>query len=159
MPPGRGRTRIALRLAPGAVLSMAAPPPLQDVIPSAPLPWRDPLTRLAAGADALGVTLRVYGSLLWQHLTGEQHITAHSDIDLLLRAGHTRQLHAVLMLLQTWQRDTGLRLDGELLLHGERAVAWRELLGTSPQVMLKSATAVALLARTEVLSLLSGTRP
>ena len=123
MPPGRGRTRIALRLAPGAVLSMAAPPPLQDVIPSAPLPWRDPLTRLAAGADALGVTLRVYGSLLWQHLTGEQHITAHSDIDLLLRAGHTRQLHAVLMLLQTWQRDTGLRLDGELLLHGERAVA------------------------------------
>jgi phosphoribosyl-dephospho-CoA transferase len=159
LPPGRGRARIALRMAPGAILSMAAPPPLHDVIPSAPLPWRDPLTRLAAGAGALGVTLQVYGSLLWQHLTGEPHITAHSDIDLLLRAGHAQQLHAALMLLQTWQRDTGLRVDGELLLHDERAVAWRELLGTSPKVMLKSATAVTLVARNEVLSLLSGARP
>ncbi len=159
LPPDRGRARIAFRMAPGAIQLIEAPPPLRGVIRSAPLPWRDPLMRLAAGADALGVTLQVYGSLLWQHLTGEAHITAHSDIDLLFRAVHEQQLHATLKLLQAWQRDTGLCADGELLLHANRAVAWRELLNASPRVMLKSGTAVSLATRSDVLALLSGGHP
>jgi phosphoribosyl-dephospho-CoA transferase len=159
LPPGRGRTRIALRIDPHAVHTLQAPPSLHSVLHSAPHAWREPLTQLASGADALGVTLQVYGSLLWQHLTGEPYITEHSDIDLLFRAGDVQQLQATLALLQAWQKDTGLKADGELLLQDDRAVAWRELLTASPTLMVKSATAVSLATRSEVLSLLSCGHP
>ena len=159
LPPGRGRLRIALRVDQRAVLTIQAPPRLQDVIGSAPRDWHAPLTRLAAETDTLGVTLQVYGSVLWQHLTGQSYVTPHSDIDLLFHANDARQLHALLTLLQTWQRETGRRADGELLLPGGRAVAWRELLGTSHELMVKTTTAIALVPRNDVLPPLTNGHP
>lgn len=164
LPPGRDieggprgdKTRIALCVRPTAVRTQQPPPRLDSVLPSTPPAWRAPLTRLVADTDALGVCLRVYGSLLWQHLTAQPHTTQHSDVDLLFRAHNAQQLHAVLVLLQTWEHDSGVRADGELLLRDGRAVAWRELLRAPEKILVKSADTVALMAHADLLPLLSG---
>ena len=148
--PQRGRERIALTLGHAALCAIQPPPLLTRVTLDAPVAWQAPLRKLAAAAAALQLGLRVYGSFLWQHLTGETYVTERSDVDLLFAARDAGQLQAVLALLPQWERETGLRADGELLLADGSGVAWRELLRTDGMVLVKRIGAVQLLARAEI---------
>ena len=106
-------------------------------------------------ARAAGLVLRVHGSLAWQHLSGEPHVTERSDVDLLVRPRDAAELDAALALLRAHARLGGPRLDGEILLPGDRGVAWRELAGRSERVLVKSGTAVALEPRRGALGALA----
>lgn len=150
LPAGHGCRRIALTLAPEAVVRSAPPPLLNEVVDSAPARWREPLARLSAIARSAQLEPRVYGSLLWQHLTGEWYMHAQSDLDLLLPAAPPRRAWRVLELLREWEQATGLRADGELLLGDGSAVAWRELYGDSAKVLVKSADQARLTARADL---------
>lgn len=148
--PQRGRARIALTLGRDALCDVQAPPLLTRVILDAPPGWQAPLRHLAAAATALQLGLRVYGSLLWQHLTGEAYVTEYSDVDLLFAARDADQLQFTLALLLQWERESGLRADGELLLADGAGVAWRELLRADGMVLVKRTNAVQLLARADI---------
>jgi phosphoribosyl-dephospho-CoA transferase len=151
LPPSRGRARIALRAPATAMLRSRVPLRLAEVLATADLERRPALEQLQADAEALGLVVRVHGSLAWQHLTGEPYLTAASDLDLLLAAGSRWQLSAALRMLQLWERRTGLKADAEMVLPAG-GVAWRELAGGAAQVVAKREASVALLSREEALA-------
>jgi phosphoribosyl-dephospho-CoA transferase len=144
------RARIAVRRA--AVARVAPPPALADVLPSTPFPWRSALAALDRDARAAGLMVRVYGSLLWRHLTGEPHLTATSDVDLLVRVRTAGELGRALALLEARAAQDDPRLDGELVLPGGRGVAWRELAARPARILVKSSEAVELVRLGEALS-------
>jgi phosphoribosyl-dephospho-CoA transferase len=150
-PPGAPVRRIALQVPRNAIARVAPPPLLRDAARSAPAAWRDPLRALDAEARRAGLTLRVHGSLAWQHLSGDGFVTEGSDGDLLVRPRDLAALARALVLLT--RRAAGPpRLDGEVLLPGGRAVAWRELAGGAARVLVKSSDAVALEPRARVMA-------
>ncbi|MFZ6759482.1 malonate decarboxylase holo-[acyl-carrier-protein] synthase [Undibacterium sp. Ji50W] len=97
---------------------------LHTVLVVAPANWQAGLQNLHQQALLAGIKLRVYGSLAMQFLTGQNYLSATSDIDILFRPFHQAQLRAGLALLQEFQQS--LPLDGEIVFPGEAAVAWRE---------------------------------
>lgn len=153
LPPSRGRGRIALKAPARALLGARPPLRLAEVIASAPAERREALEALQAEAQGLAIPLRVHGSLAWQHLTGEDYVTAGSDLDLLIEVGSRWQLGAVLRMLQLWERRTGLIADAELQLPAG-GVAWRELVSGAERVLVKQEAGVALLARGGLLATL-----
>jgi phosphoribosyl-dephospho-CoA transferase len=149
--PARGKLKIPLVISRTALLHSRRPLALDEALCSAPDPWRPSLDALLDGARSLGILLRVYGSLAWQHLTGEPYLTPSSDVDLLWRAGDAEQITAMLQLLDGWQRTSGLIADGELLLADNSGVAWKELAARPRVVLVKHARGVAMRATTDVL--------
>lgn len=147
--------KVALDVAHTAVRYTCPPLPLITVIASAPPPWRPDLTRLATTAHTMGVHLRVYGSLMWQHFSGEPYLTPTSDVDLLWRVADPTTLEKMLAYLLQWERSSGLTADGELLLHDDAAVAWKELLRRPRQLLLKRTSGVELRAYDEALCLIA----
>ncbi|MFZ6723068.1 malonate decarboxylase holo-[acyl-carrier-protein] synthase [Undibacterium sp. Ji49W] len=97
---------------------------LHGVLAVAPVNWQAALQNLHQQALIAGIKLRVYGSLAMQFLTGQNYLSATSDIDILFRPFHQAQLRAGLALLQEFQQL--LPLDGEIVFPGEAAVAWKE---------------------------------
>lgn len=144
LPPAPARERIGFLASAGAVTDSRPPPLLSEVIVGAPPDWRLPLRQLDAQTRALGLELRVFGSLLWQHLTGEPYLTPRSDIDLLIRAPDGDALRAGLAGIASWERACNLRADGELLLPDGSAAAWRELLLERDLVLVKGAAGIGL---------------
>lgn len=142
--PGDGKRRVSLVVDASAVTRVEPPLELGAVIASAPAPWRARLHALDADARAAGVALGIYGSLAWQHLSGEPYVTSSSDVDLLAPAATEAQLHAALSLLGTHAGDREPALDGELLLPGGRAVSWREVLSGGARLLVKSDREVTL---------------
>jgi phosphoribosyl-dephospho-CoA transferase len=145
--PGRwARRRIALAVPQPEIAQRAAFPPASALAPLLSAVQRRPWRALCGGLAACGVAARVYGSHGWQLLTGLDHLRPGSDIDLCIDVDGPAQADAVAVLLQSW--SDGLRLDGELLFAGDRAVAWREWLawraGRTAQVLVKRLDGVAL---------------
>ncbi len=152
MPPSRGKCRIALAVDPAVVSCVRAPLRLRDAVASAPPMWKPALADLLASAAQCGVEFAVYGSLAWQHLSGESFVTSTSDVDLLWTAADPVLLDKVIALLLAWEQRSGLRADGEVLLPDGAAVAWKELLRRPRMLLVKHATGVELRAAAAVLS-------
>lgn len=146
--PGTGERRRVSLIAARADIERSTPlPPLASLVDALPARQRPSLHALAGRSAALGVTPRVYGSLLWQSLSGEPCLRADSDLDLLFDIEDSAALPALLTLLQN--TDSPLRLDGEIRC-GAHAVAWRELAaaldGRGPRrVLAKSDDGIALI--------------
>lgn len=145
--PGRWeRRRIALAVPPSDIAQHDAFPPARALAPLLGTAQRRPWRALCGGLAACGVAACVYGSHGWQLLTGLDHVRPGSDIDLSIVVDSPTQADAVAVLLQSW--SDGLRLDGELVFTGDRAVAWREWLawraGRTARVLVKRLDGVAL---------------
>jgi phosphoribosyl-dephospho-CoA transferase len=147
--PGPGR-RLGLLIGAEAVARRAGPVALRDAIGSAPPAWRDRLRSLDLALGGEGISAGVFGSLAWQHLVRETYLRPASDVDLLVALPDPASPWAV---LERLAEHDGIapRLDGELLLGGWRAVAWRELAARPARLLLKSIDGVALLPLAEAL--------
>jgi phosphoribosyl-dephospho-CoA transferase len=154
LPLSRLRARIGFAVARRAVLRAASPLRLAAVVETAPLEWREALSRIDRDAGALGMPVSVYGSLTWQHLTGEPYLDAGSDVDLLVQPRTRAQLEGALDLLRRWDGFGGLRVDGEVLIGAGRAVAWREMSRGRDRVLVKTDSSVGLEARSLLLGCL-----
>jgi phosphoribosyl-dephospho-CoA transferase len=73
------------------------------------------------------VSPRVFGSLLWEHLTAQPYLTPKSDLDLLWSVADSRSAAGLVEGLQRLDADSPFRLDGELELSDGGGVNWREL--------------------------------
>ena len=151
------KRRIGLHLAPAAVARSAPPPSLQTVIAHAPAAWRARLRQVDVGAEAAGLPVAVYGSLAWEYRCGMAYVRADSDVDLLFDAQAVPPLGPVLDLVVALSADAGTpRLDGELILPGGGAVAWRELARRPDELLVKGVGGPALRPRPSVEALLTG---
>lgn len=155
LPPARGKMKIPLLVERGAVIRTSAPLTLQNALASAPSGWQPPLRDLVDAARRRGIEFRVYGSVAWQHLSGEPYVTPLSDVDLLWATGDAALLANVLSLLDAWQKNTGLRADGEFLLPDGSAVAWKELAVRPRKLLVKRAAGVEMRQADEVHALLA----
>lgn len=115
-----------------------------------PATWRQALAALHSAAKDINISMYVYGSLAWQTATGTTYVTEDSDIDLLVRPISLIQASACLMLLDAASRIAILPLDGEMEFPDGRAVAWKELVSDSKQVLVKTASGVELAAKDSV---------
>ena len=163
LPLAQGKRRVAILIAPEWIADTAAPPFLRDVIPCLPESRRAALVRLVQRADAIDLALRVYGSVAWEALTGRAYLTPASDIDLLLQPSTRGQLAAAIAMLATWEAETGVRADGEILFGDDDAVAWREWMcggrqwkSPSTRVLVKAASGPRLATRGKLLASLPG---
>ena len=153
-PDANGRKhRIGWRITADAVERGSPPLALKAAADALPAHWRSGyalLQQLAVGLD-----LRVYGSLAWQALTSLQSLTDHSDIDILFRPVSRHQLHAGLALLSG--PEHGLPLDGEIMFpHGD-AVSWKEWRSAGAagaRVLVKTMTSVRLADPADLLATL-----
>jgi phosphoribosyl-dephospho-CoA transferase len=152
--PAQGKRRVAIEVPLRAIDKFAPPPRLADVVDASPAPWRESLTRLVRHARAAGVEFNVFGSLAWQSLTGLRYVTNGSDLDLCWRAASREQLDAACRLLASWQRVSGIAVDGEIGFGDDLAVAWREWLGrhAHPRLLVKGLHGAALMAAADLLA-------
>lgn len=120
------KLRIPFKMDATGVRHMRAPLQLDEALCAAPASWQKPLHALYLEAQVQGLDLRVYGSLPLQALTGLDYLRSTSDIDLLFRPVDRTQLDAGMSLLARYAHQ--LPLDGEVVLDGDGAVAWKEWL-------------------------------
>jgi len=113
------KVRIPLRVS-SALVARATPAiTLREALPASGA-WHDDLAALCDAAP----TLRVFGSLAMQALTGQQYVSPTSDVDLLFHPSSRSQLENVMSLLTTHAEH--LPLDGELVFPDGAAVSWKE---------------------------------
>lgn len=148
LPNRLGRQRLALRAPPDALLGLEPPPPLARAADVLPEQARRTVREIAARIEGCGARALVYGSVAWEWLTGEAYLRPGSDVDVLIVPdAHWRpdRGHAVLRDMAAVREP---RLDGELALGDGAFVAWRELLGGAPDVLVKTAGGASLRQRT-----------
>ena len=157
LPLGHGRARLAFQVAAPDVAIREQPPTLLEVLPVVPDGWLTRVRAVLAEADRCGVTPRVFGSLMWQHVTGLAYLRPESDLDLIWPIARDREtdvrIGAVVVALSRLDGTTGPRLDGEIVVEGIGAVNWREL-GPSDvgQVLVKTEAGVVMMTRTRFVS-------
>ena len=152
--PAQGKRRVAVAVPLRAIAKVSPPPRLADVVDASPAPWREPLSQLVRRARAIRTEFTVFGSLAWQFLTGLRYVTNGSDLDLCWRAASREQLDAACRLLASWQRVSGIAVDGEIGFGDDLAVAWREWQGrhAHARVLVKGLHGPALMAAADLLA-------
>jgi phosphoribosyl-dephospho-CoA transferase len=151
------KKRIALRVCASAIKEVRPPLPVGAVIASAPHAWRAHLAALGLAAASQGLTIKVFGSVALQAVTGQSYVTAASDIDLLFYPTSWTQVSQGVDLLSLYA--SRLPLDGEIVFPPGDAVAWKEFVGAlgSPnpcRVLVKSQRTVSLSTPTALLAML-----
>jgi len=159
LPPRQGKRRITLTIHAQEVNRVVPPPALASVIRTLPPAWQRSSAALCDGGAAIGIDFQVFGSAAWQAMTALPYLTATSDLDLLWRPLSRSQLEGGLALIQTWEQESGVRADGEIVFGQDHAVAWREWLRRDEQqhVLVKQTLGPSLRAPCELLALLDGT--
>jgi phosphoribosyl-dephospho-CoA transferase len=138
LPLQSGKKRIALTVTPSAVRTIESPPLLRDALGVLPQAWKPRIASLAEDLTPHADSVRAVGSLAWQFLTGEIYLHPKSDIDVILHISRLSQLRAALQILQDSDLSPGPRIDGEIVVRQGEAVAWRELLGSSRDILVKT---------------------
>ena len=137
LPLDRGKKRIALAVNPSIVQSVNQPPLLSEVFDILPALWKPRIAKLCADLTVHAENVRVVGSLAWQHLTGEAYLHPKSDIDVVIHATGIDRLRTLLQILADSDLSPGPRIDGEIVAPNGAAVSWRELLGSSRDILVK----------------------
>jgi phosphoribosyl-dephospho-CoA transferase len=108
---------------------------LAAVVASTPLSWRNKIAQTLEVAARQRLTLTVFGSVAWAHLTGETYLRESSDLDLAVRCDPATDIvgaaHALLSI------EGSPRLDPELCLSGFGGVNLKELAMMPEHILLK----------------------
>ena len=127
LPPCLGKRRLAFSFTSGEAVTALPPVLLRDAARTAPTEWQEVVAALLALGDAIKVTPRVFGALLWQHTTGLPYLRAQSDLDLLWLISDERTALSLVERLLRLDAASPVRLDGELELPDGAGGNWREL--------------------------------
>ena len=140
--------RVAARTDPRHVVREARPPALEQIArcPAAAAHATSFTQLISAAADA-GLDIRVYGSWMWQALTGERHVHEASDLDVVIDVAGHDEASRVASLLAGEEQHLAFRIDGELSFEGLGEVQWREILQGKDEVLLKSVDTLQLVPR------------
>ncbi|WP_067062569.1 malonate decarboxylase holo-[acyl-carrier-protein] synthase [Roseateles chitosanitabidus] len=120
-----GHRRLALRVRWAEVLYFDEFPRLDQLVTQLPRGTWAAARELVAALRACGATARVFGSHGWQALSGLPHVREGSDLDVWVAVDGPVQADAAAAAMQAFEAPAR-RLDGELVLAGDAAIAWRE---------------------------------
>lgn len=107
------------------------------------------------GEGFSGFHPRLFGSHAWQELTGLSYVTASSDIDLLIDIGSIAEWQKFLSQNPGPIAESSVRLDVEVIFRGDASFSWREYLGPSEKILIKSNHAVWLEPKDQLENLLA----
>jgi phosphoribosyl-dephospho-CoA transferase len=138
LPPTEDKRRIALQFPRDGVTACMPPLALHRAIGKAPRAWKAALDSLMTAGINHHTEVRVFGSLLWQVLTGLDYLTASSDIDLLWCIEDRTRLWPLLECIGEIDTRSPMRIDGELLLPDGGGINWREMAGQPDEVLVKT---------------------
>ncbi|MBO1325421.1 malonate decarboxylase holo-[acyl-carrier-protein] synthase [Acetobacter sp. TBRC 12305] len=153
LPPYMGKQRLSFILPPSGLESFSGPVWLGDDISfpgqtSARLHDIGQLTALGARHD---LAPEAAGSFLWEAVTGMPYLSETSDFDVIWRLPSASMwdvdaLSAFLDDLVRTARKLSIRMDGEIVFPGDRAVQWQELCSAQPddEVLVKTIGSVSL---------------
>jgi len=140
--------RVAAGTDPTLIVRHARPPTLAEIARCPAATTRaDSFSRLIAAAAEAGVALQVYGSWMWQALTGERHVHAGSDLDVVIDVSDLDAASRTADFLAHAEQDLPFRIDGELSFSDLGEVPWRELLQDRDEILLKSIDTLQLVPR------------
>lgn len=142
--------RVAVRTDPRHVIDVARPPALDEIARCPAAHAVAPLARLAAAAVEEAIDIRVYGSWMWQALTGEAHVRDTSDLDVLVDVSGKEQADRATGFLARQEAALGLTLDGELSFAGLGEVHWRDYRQGKAEVLVKAIDSMCLMPRAEL---------
>ena len=143
--------RIGARTRAAHIVRTARPPALAEVARCGPaLDHAASFRRLADEAVRAGLDLRVYGSWMWQALTGEGHVRPTSDLDLLVDVAGPREAGETAAFLARQEPGLSFKLDGELSFANRGEVQWREFLLSAPEVLVKAVDGVRMTRREDL---------
>ena len=140
----------------------AQPPRIGDVSVAAErydLPGYRSVALVAERAADADFAVRVFGSWLWFWLSGEGNeafVTAESDLDLVIDVAGECEAVAACRLLGSCQQELDGRGDGAIVIDAELAIAgigdmhWRELVGSSDAVLVKSVAGPRMIPRDQL---------
>lgn len=122
--------RLALKLSktPEVITSPLA---LEALIPQLPKAIQKQTQKFIDRCSSLDCDVHVYGSFANQYFTGLHFIKPTSDLDILIVA-HNENIAQVLLEVEAFNRFTssaeGLKIDGEIRLHGCNDISFNELI-------------------------------
>ncbi len=146
LPPADGKLRLSAQVAPGDAWERVPALALRAVQEDAPSSWQPVVAAVLALAAQTGVEPRVFGSLLWQRLTGLAYLSESSDLDLLWPVSDADSAARIVHGLARIDSASPVRVDGEILLPDGGGVQWREWLDHPSEVLVKTASSVQLRA-------------
>jgi phosphoribosyl-dephospho-CoA transferase len=127
LPPAAGKRRVPLLIPPEGILQGSSPPSLYATARVAEPAWRPTIDALVAVGARSDVEPSVFGSFLWQYLTGVAYLSPHSDLDVLWPIPAQVDVLSLVSRIAAVQRNAPLRIDGEVIFPDGSAVNWREL--------------------------------
>jgi phosphoribosyl-dephospho-CoA transferase len=149
--PGLRPRRVAARADPRQVVDLARPPTLEAISGcSAAKAYATSFSRLMATATDADFDIRVYGSWMWQALTGERHVHASSDLDVLIDIADADAAERAAAFLEREETSLAFKVDGELSISGLGEVHWREYRQDKTEILLKSIDSLRLMPRKEL---------
>lgn len=147
LPRCSGRSGVMLQVRPQDVMTRLAAVPLSEAACSAPASWSATLQRLGGIGVCFGIEPAVFGSLLWQRLTGLSYLRERSDLDLIWRVSESAQALALADAIQSCAAASPMAIDGEFILPNGGAVHWRELHQQRAESLVKTLRGVQSIAR------------
>lgn len=147
------KVRISLRAHTSHIRKASPAMALARVLRASPSTWRAQLAALER--DAVGMPLRVYGSLAMEAITELPYVSETSDVDILFYPTTRPQLENGIAILS--RHAALLPLDGEVVFPGGAAVSWKEwmmAIANPAKVIVKELHAVRLADTASLLALL-----
>jgi len=138
LPPLDGKLRIAFQVRPEAIRERVGPHALRTARDAVPSSWKATVDALLAAAEQASVEPCLFGSLLWQQLTGLPYLSATSDLDLLWLVSDPASAAWIAGRIAAIEATSAVRLDGEFILRDGGGANWRELHGGVARVLVKT---------------------
>jgi phosphoribosyl-dephospho-CoA transferase len=138
LPPSSARSGIALQLLPQDIGQRLPAVSLRECVELAPAAWTETLKSLLELGERLNAPPAVFGSLLWQKLTGLSYLHERSDLDLIWRVTQSQQGLALARAMAAIAAHSPMAIDGEFLLPDGAGVQWREFLDGAQEVIVKT---------------------
>lgn len=137
LPPAPFKAGAALQFAAHQIGARLPALSLRRGLCSAPHGWAGTLRTLLDIGECFDSEAALFGSLLWQTLTGARYINERSDLDLLWPVSRHAQALGLGRAIAACADSSPMRIDGEFILPDGAAVNWREFLNAS-EVMVKT---------------------
>jgi phosphoribosyl-dephospho-CoA transferase len=134
LPPSHGKRRLAFSFPFAAAMTAVPPVLLCEAARTTPTAWQSVVAALLGIGDSLKIKPRVFGALLWEHVTGLPYLSAKSDLDLIWSISDERTAALLVKRLLKLEAEGPVRLDGELELPDGAGVNWRELAHNSERL-------------------------
>lgn len=126
LPPPTTRQRVFLSVPADAVIRRSGPLSLEQARDAGDRHCRELIQQVVAVCQTARVSPYVYGSMMWQAVSGRRYMTEASDLDILFLCDGSSDTHWLINSLE-YLEGSQPGLDGEILAPSGWAAAWREV--------------------------------